>query len=231
MSDDSQGQRRLSEHLQMTRIVLRPTGNPLPLAFMSLAVATVGFSSLQLGVVGTEEESVVALAVLVLTVPLQFFSSIIGFGARDPIAGTGMALVSGVWAMIAVSTLTSEPGASSPGIGMMLLTAAVAILIATSAARAILVAAAVLAGSAVRFGVTGVAELTGSGGWETAAGVFGFVLAFLAIYAALGFELEEADHPRQLPVFRRGPGAKPLHDDMEEQVEGIAREAGVRQQL
>src|SRR5690625_6718466 len=96
MSDDSQGQRRLSEHLQMTRIVLRPTGNPLPLAFMSLAVATVGFSSLQLGVVGTEEESVVALAVLVLTVPLQLFSSIVGFGARDPIAGTGMAMVSGV---------------------------------------------------------------------------------------------------------------------------------------
>src|SRR5690625_5204314 len=118
MSDDHEGQRRRSEQLQMTRIMLRPTGNPLPLAFMSLAIATVGFSSLQLGVIGAGEESVVAVGVLVLTVPLQLFSSVYGFGARDPIAGTGMALVSGVWALIAVITRTSQPGASSPARGL-----------------------------------------------------------------------------------------------------------------
>ena len=39
----------------------------------------------------------------------------------------------------------------------------------------------------------------------------------LALYAAFGFELEEVDHPVQLPVLRRGAGAKPLHDDLEEQ--------------
>lgn len=220
-----------SDHLRRTRIVLRPSGNPLPLAFMALAVATVGFSSLQLGILGPGEESTVALAVLVLTVPLQFISSLIGFGARDPIAGTGMAMVSGVWAMIAVSTLTSPPGASSPAVGVMLLVAAVAILVPSAGARGKLVAASVLIGSGVRFAVTGLAEITGSSGWEIFAGVLGLLLGLLALYAALGFELEESDHRFQLPLLRRGAGAKPLHDDMEEQVEQIAREAGVRQQL
>jgi len=133
--------------------------------------------------------------------------------------------------MIAVTTLTSAPDTSSPAQGMLLITAAMAILVPVSAARAKLVAAAVLGGSAVRFAVTGLAELTGSGMWEVTAGGLGLLLAAVAMYAAFGFELEEVDHPVQLALLRRGAGAKPLHDDMEEQVEGIAREAGVRQQL
>ncbi len=231
MTVDAEEQDRRDDRLAMTRIVLRPTGNPLPLAFMALAVATVGFSSLQLGIVGAGEERVVALAVLVLTVPLQLLSSIIGFGARDAIAGTGMAMVSGVWAMTAVSSLATPSGSSSPALGVLLLVSAVAILVPILAAHAKLVAAAVLAGSAVRFAVTGVAELTGSGGWEITAGVLGLVLALLALYAALGFEVEEVGGRWKLPLLRQGAGAKPLHDDMGEQVEGIAREAGVRHQL
>ncbi|WP_418275402.1 GPR1/FUN34/YaaH family transporter [Isoptericola jiangsuensis] len=227
-SDDRPGR---SEQLRLTRIVLRPTGNPLPLGFMALAMGTVGFSSLQLGVVGTAEESTVALAVLVLTVPLQLFAAIVGFGARDPIAGTGMALVSGVWAMLAVATLTSPPGTSSPALGVLLVTAGIALLIPATAAHGKVLAAVVMVGSGVRFAVTGIAEITGSGGWETTAGILGVVLALLALYAALGFVLEEVDHPLQLPVLRRGDGLKPLRDDMEEQVTGIARAAGVRQQL
>ncbi|QYJ02810.1 hypothetical protein KUV85_10710 [Nocardioides panacisoli] len=231
MSEHSAADRRQSEHLAMTRIVLRPTGNPLPLAFMALAVATVGFSSVQLGVVGPGEEKTIALGVLVLTVPLQAFSSVLGFGARDPIAGTGMAMVSGVWALLATSTLTSPPDTSSRAVGVMLLTAAVAILVPAAAAHGKLVAGAVLAGSAVRFATTGMAELTGSSGWETAAGALGILLALLALYAAFGFEQEEVEGRMRLPLLRRGAGAKPLHDDMEEQVEGIAKEAGVRHQL
>lgn len=227
----SEEQRRRGDRLAITRIVLRPTGTPLPLAFMALAVATVGYSCLQLGVISTGEERVVALSVLVLTVPLQALASVIGFGARDPIAGTGMAMVSGVWAMTAVSTLTSPPGASSRALGILLLTASVAVLVPVSAAHGKLVAASVLAGTGLRFGVTGVAEITGSGGWEVAAGVLGLGLAVLALYAALGSELEVVHDSPVLPMLRRGAGQKPLHDDMGEQVEGIAREAGVRHQL
>lgn len=231
LSTNTDERRKSDERLAMTRIVLRPTGTPLPLAFMALAVATVGFSCLQLSIIGPGEESVVALAVLVLSVPLQLLASVIGFGARDPIAGTGMAMATGVWAMIAVSSLTAEPGSSSPALGVLLVTAAVAILVPVSAAHGKLVAGAVLAGSSVRFAATGVAEMTGSGAWEITAGVLGFVLAALALYAAFGFELEEVRGRTVLPLLRRGAGAKPLYDDMAEQVEGVAKEAGVRQQL
>jgi|SRR5690625_5286965 len=231
MSEDHEGQRRRSEQLHMTRIMLRPTGNPLPLAFMALAIATVGFSSLQLGVIGAGEESVVALAVLVLTVPLQLFSSVYGFGARDPIAGTGMALVSGVWAMIAVNTLTSQPGSSSPALGVLLVTASVAILVPTSAARGKLLAAAVLAGSSIRFGVTGVAEITGSAGWETAAGALAGgardagPVRGVRLRARRGRPSGAASRPtprRWGQAVARRPGRTG---------EGIAREAGVRHQL
>ncbi|PRZ04193.1 hypothetical protein BCE75_111114 [Isoptericola sp. CG 20/1183] len=231
MSEPSEPRGRQSEQLQMTRIVLRPSGNPLPLGFMALALGTVGFSCLQLGVLPTTEENTVALAVLVLTVPLQSLAAVVGFGARDPIAGTGMAMVAGVWAMLAVATLTSPPGTASPAVGVLLLTAAVALLLPAAAAHGKLLAAGIMVGSAARFALTGVAELTGSAGWDAAAGVLGLVLALAALYAALGFVLEEVDHPVQLPVLRRGDGIKPLRDDLEEQVEGIARAAGVRQQL
>ncbi|WP_402463352.1 hypothetical protein [Isoptericola aurantiacus] len=231
MSHSDAEHRPPGEPLRMTRIVLRPTGNPLPLGFMALAVATAGFSSLQLGVVGPDEGTTVALAVLVLTVPLQLLSAVIGFGARDPIAGTGMAMVSGVWAMIAVTTLTSPPGSTSPALGVLLVTASLAMLAPAAAAHGKLLAAAVMVGSAARFAVTGISEVTGSGAWEVAAGALGLALAALALYAALGFVLEEVDHPVRLPVLRRGDGIKPLRDDMDEQVEGIARAAGVRQQL
>lgn len=236
MTEAGQGERApdagsARTHLQQTRIMLRPTGNPLPLAFMALAVATVGFSALQLGIVAPAEEHLIALAVLVLTVPLQLLSSVIGFGARDPIAGTGMAMVSGVWAMIAVSTLLSAPGTSSPALGILLQVAALALLVPVSASRGKLLASMVLVGSAVRFSVTGISHLSSAPAWEVAAGILGMLLGALALYAALGFELEESAHPVQLPLTRRKAGLEPFRDDLEEQVEQIASEAGVRRQL
>lgn len=99
------------------------------------------------------------------------------------------------------------------------------------AARGKLLAAYIMVGSSLRFATTGLADLTGAQAWDTAAGILGFALAALALYAALGFVLEEANHPVKLPMLRRGEGRKPLQDDIAVQVEGIAREAGVRQQL
>ncbi|WP_026551638.1 hypothetical protein [Arthrobacter sp. H20] len=231
MSVDKDEQKRREDRLAITRIVLRPTGTPLPLAFMALAVATIGVSALQVGLIPADEELIITLAILVLTVPLQLFSSIIGFGARDPIAGTGMAMVAGTWAVIAVAMLATPDGASIPSLGVLLITSAATMVAPVLGAKGKLVAAAVLTGSALRFAMTGVAHLTGADGWEMAAGLFGFALGALAIYAAIGFETEEAGGPIQFPLLRRGTGTKPLVDDMGEQVEGIAREAGVRRQL
>lgn len=127
--DDSRAQ-----HLQVSRIVLRPVGNPLPPGFLGLAVATVGFSALQLGWVPATAGRVIALSALLLTAPLQLLASVYGFLARDPVAGTGMGVLAGTWAPAGYVTLSGLPGAARKGLVVVLLTSALAMLVPATAA-------------------------------------------------------------------------------------------------
>ncbi len=43
-----------------------------------------------------------ALAALLFAVPLQLVASVFGFLSRDPVAGTGMGVLSGTWAVTGV---------------------------------------------------------------------------------------------------------------------------------
>ncbi|MFC5381439.1 hypothetical protein [Aquipuribacter nitratireducens] len=215
----------------MTRIVLRPVGTPLPLGFLGLAVATTAFAVLQLGWLPPEQGRVVALAALLFTAPVQLLASVFGFLARDPVAGTGMAVLSGTWVVVGYVTLTTAPGASSAGLGVLLVLSALALSVPAAAARTKLVPAAVIALSALRFAVTGVAELTGSAGWSSAAGATGLVLGALALYAALALELEDASHRTSLPLGRRGAAGVAMHGDVRQQLGEVRHEAGVRDQL
>ncbi|MBC7273668.1 MAG: hypothetical protein H5T76_34055 [Streptomyces sp.] len=219
------------DHLAVSRIVLRPVGTPLPLGFLALGLATTVFSALQLDWLGAADGTAVARAVLVFTVPLQVLASVFGYLCRDPVAGTGMGVLAGTWAAVCVITLGSPPGAHSDALGTVLLAAAVAMLVPTAAAGGKLVAAAVMGVSAVRFAVTGIAEITASSAWETTAGVIGLVLAALALYAALGFELEDTAHHTVIPLLRRGSGRTALHSDVAAQLSDISHEAGVRKDL
>lgn len=153
------------------RVVLRPVGTPLPLGFLALAVATTAFAAVQLGWVPLDQGRVAALAALLFTVPLQLVACVFGFLARDPVAGTGMGVLAGTWAVVGATTLTSPPGSSSPGLGVVLIAAAACLLVPAAAARGKLVAAAVMALSAVRFAVTAggrghrLGRLARGGGW------------------------------------------------------------------
>jgi succinate-acetate transporter protein len=213
------------------RVVLRPVGTPLPLGFLGLVVATTGFSAVQLGWIPADQAAVVAAGVLVFTVPVQLLASAFGFLARDPVAGTGMGVLAGTWAAVGVTTLGAQPGAHSPGLGILLVTAAVAMLVPAASASGKLVAAAVMALSAVRFACTGIVQLTGSPDWTRIAGWTGVALALLALYAALAFELEDVFDRPLLPVLRRGAGAAAMEGDVERQVADVPHEAGVRLQL
>ncbi|MFC8923791.1 hypothetical protein [Cellulosimicrobium sp. NPDC057127] len=215
----------------VARIVVRPIGTPLPLAFLGLVVATTAFAALQLGWLPPSEGRVVALGVLATTVPAQLLAAVYGFLARDPVAGTGTAVLAGTWAAAATATLVTPPRASSPGLGVLLVASAAVMLVpAAAAATGKLVAAGVMGLTALRFAVTGVAEITGSSTWLTAAGVVGLVLAVAALYAALALELEGAGTP-VLPVLRRGSGQDADAGDLDDALGGLAREAGVRRQL
>lgn len=218
-------------HLAVSRIVLRPVANPLPLGFLALAVATVGFSALQLDWIPASQARVIALSALLLTAPLQLLASVYGFLSRDPVAATGMGLLAGTWATVGYVQLTSAPGSTSKGLGVILLTAAAAMLVPATAASGKLVAAAVMTLTALRFAVTAGFELSGGSGWKTAAGVSGLVLAVAALYAATGFELEAARRRTVLPLLRRGAGQDAMQAGFADQLTGVDHEAGERRQL
>lgn len=215
-----------------TRVVLRPLATPLPLGFLALALATTMFSAVQLGWIPPGEGRVAGYTALFATVPLQLLASVFGFLGRDPVAATGMGILSGSWAVAAITTLTSPPGAVSEGLGVLLLVAGVAMMVPAAAAMGSkIVPAVVMAVAGTRFIATGVHELTGSAGWQTAAGWVGVALAVLAVYAALALELEGARERTVLPLGRRGAGKAAMAGEGPLQPADLVREAGVRPQL
>jgi succinate-acetate transporter protein len=214
-----------------TRVVLRPLASPLPLGFLALGVATAAFASVQLSWISQSEGHTVALGVLVLTVPLQFLAAVIGFWARDPVAATGMGILSGTWGAACLATLTSPPGATSAGLGVILICSAVCLLVPALAAHSKAVPALVIYTSAARFAVTGVAQIDGSRTWLHAAGWVGIALAVLSGYAALALALEGTESRVVLPLGRTGVSRRAVDGRFSDQIEKVATEPGVRQQL
>ena len=213
------------------RITLRPVANPLPLGFLALAGGTLLLSSLQLGWVESRESHTLGLLIIAFVVPLQFLTAIFGFLARDVVAGTGLAILSGTWLSIGLVTLTGAPGSTSDALGMLLMLSAAAMLVPAAAATGKLVAAAVLTTTALRCFVTALYQLTGSGAWKTTAGVVGLALCALAVYTALAMALEESHRRTVLPLLRRRVGAGAIDADLGSQIRDIEHEAGVRAQL
>lgn len=207
-------------------IFLRPLGNPLPLAFFPLAVGTFTLSGLQLGWIPVAESKDVALTLIVFVFPLQLLAAVLAFLARDGSTGAGIGLVSGGWLVIGLVTLTSPPGSTSDALGVFLLALALQLTApVVSAAPTKTVAAAVVGGTALRFAVTAIYELTGSGGWEDVAGIVGLGLFVLAFYAGFSFELADAHQGSGPLPIGRGEAGRPVDSDPAEHLE---REPGVR---
>jgi uncharacterized protein len=158
---------------------------PLPLGFSGLAVASFAFATVQLGWIGPAQGATVALCVLFFTVPVQLLASLAGFVRAEVAPATGMGVLAGTWAAIAVSTYIAPPGSTSKGLGVVLLAGGAVMLVPAAAALAQPWAAAVMAGAAVRFWATAGYELEGTKGWQHAAGWVGLVVAFLGFAVAL----------------------------------------------
>lgn len=215
-----------------TRVVLRPLGNPLPLGFLALAGGTFVVGGLQLGWLDATEGANVALVLIAFVAPLQLIAAVLGYLARDVVAGTGMGILAGAWLTVGLVVFRSPPGATSDALGLLLLVAGAAMCVpAAGALTGKLVPAVVLFTTAIRFAATGVFELTASTTWERIAGVVGIVLAVLALYAATAMLLEDVRRVTVLPVLRRGEGKTSITGNLEDQLAKVEREAGVREQL
>ena len=214
------------------QVMLRPLANPLPLGFLALGVATLLLSAVQLQWIPAEDATTVAVILIVLVAPLQLLASILGFLARDPVAGTGMGILAGTWAAVGLVTLRSPLGSTSHALGLLLLASGTAMVVpALGALQSKLIPALVLATTALRFALTGIYQLSSVTGWKIAGGVTGVVLSALALYAATAFMVEETSHRSWLPLGRRSRGRRAITGHLDQQLAHIASEAGVREQL
>ena len=217
------------DNKSLARISLRPIGSPLPLGLLALAVATFTLAGLQLSWIPLAQQRYAGLVILTFAVPLQLLSCIYGFIARDSAAGTGMALQAGGWFSIGMTTFIGGQGKASPALGLLLIgTATVLLVPALTASLSKLLASLAMALTSVRFYLTGAYELSSATYWKDAAGIAGLVLAVMAFYAGLAFELEDSRRSTLLPTFRRGAGRRALAGNLADEVEGVQHEAGVR---
>jgi hypothetical protein len=218
--------------LGQARIVLRPIGSPLPLGFVALGAGSITLSGLQIGWLPTMESHQVALVLLVFVAPLQLLSAVFGFLARDSVGGTGMGMLAGSWLVIGTVGISSPAGSTTRVLGLVLCFVSVGLLVPIVAAwLGKILAALVMLGAAVRFGLTGITEITGSPSWEHASGWWGFGLALLALYAAFAFEIEDTRRRTVLPTGRHGAGLAAMNGTLHDNLERVVHEAGVREQL
>lgn len=216
----------------MTRIQLRPIATPMALGFLALAAASLVLSGLQLNWFPVQQSTYVALCLVAFAFPLQLLASIFGFLGRDAVAGTGMGLLACSWLLTGAMKYLAPPGATIPVLGVFLLFVGLALFVPTTgAALGKLVAAAVLFLAGLRFALTGLYQLTGVTWWQYVAGIEGLVVVAVAFYAALALQLEDLQRETVLPTLRRKRGKASMQGNIEEQIQRVDREAGVREQL
>jgi succinate-acetate transporter protein len=207
-------------------IVLRPIGSPLPLGLSGLAVASLVVSGLDLGWVSVSTGHQIGLMLLIAGVPLQLIGLAFALPARDSAAATAMGLLSIAWMGMGLTRLLSPPGSVSHPLGLVLL--ATGALLACSAAGQATgkpLAGLVFALAAARLILSGLHELTGSGGLQTVSGIVGLAVVATAGYMVVALQLEDAQDQAVLPVGRRGRALRDTAAD------GAVREPGVRAQL
>ena len=220
---------------ERVRVVLSPIATPLPLTFVGLLLATTILSGLELGWIPRSALHDTGWVLLAVPVPLQLIAAVFGFHGRSATAATGSSTLAAAWLAIALALINAPAGAFAPShaVGMLSFAVGAALLIpaAGDAIGGSLLPAATLVAAAVRFVLTGITALTESTGLREATGVVGCVVAAVALYTALALELEGAAQRAVLPTLRRTRSAMALIAPLEQQVEELEHEAGVRKNL
>jgi succinate-acetate transporter protein len=218
--------------LRAARVFLRPIANPFALGFVGLAVATLIMSGLELGWIPAAEGHQSAVLIIAFAPTILLVASVFGFLARDAVAATAMGVLSVTWLSVGLSSLLATPHGHTRALALLLFVAGTAIFFsAVVAAQSKVVPAVVLLLTAARFVLTGITKWGVPTTWTHIAGWVGVALCAAALYAAISLELEDIKHRSILPTLRRASGRRALDNRLEEQVEQVAAESGVRSQL
>ncbi len=174
----------------------------MPLGFLALFTATSLYAAVQLGWLPADNAAPVAVGVLTVTVWAQVVAAVLGFASGNTTVGTAMGLLAGTWAAVAVTTMVTGSVQPSDPLGVVLLCSGAAMLVPALAGTGPPIAAVVMVTTAVRFFVSGIAEIAGGDTWMTVAGVVGLVLAVVSFYAAVAMEAVSTGRGR-LPLAGR----------------------------
>jgi succinate-acetate transporter protein len=230
MHEDGDG--RATPQNSIARVMLRPLGSPLPLGFFAFAMGTFLFSGLEVGWVDPPQGKQVAILLLAGIFPAQFLSAVMSFLTRDTPGATVLALLSSSWLGIGLTFLTLAPGATSAAIGLYLLGLTFALFLFGAVAllgKKLFGVAMLLA--VPRYLLVALFELSGHPGLQKASGVVGLVLTAVAAYGGLALLVEDNLQRTILPIGRRGPSRSSVEGALEQQLERLANEPGVRSQL
>lgn len=216
----------------IARIVVRPLGNPLPLGFFAFSLGTLAFSAFELGWIPQAEVHSLALLLLGAVFPAQALAAIFCFLTRDTSGASMLGILSGSWLGLGLVLLTQPQAASHHTIGVYILglSGVLAIFAVLALAGRALFALALLVATP-RYLLLGLFELNGSKGLEHASGIAGLVLLAVAVYTAVALMLEDAHQRTVLPLLRRGLARQAVEGSLDEQLQRLAREPGVRSQL
>lgn len=215
-----------------SQVVLRPIGSSLALGLAGLTIASLVLSGLELSWVPASAGHDVGILVLVSGAGMQAVACVFAFLARDGAAGSALGILSSTWTGIGLIHLVAAPGSTTPPLGLLLLAAGALLLCGSSAvgmSKAVPALAIGLTG--LRFVLTGIYELSANGTWQDVSGIVGLVVTAVAGYAVWALMLEDARDRPLLPVGRHGQGRAAIAGSFDEQVAGLAHEAGVRRQL
>jgi uncharacterized protein len=212
------------------RIVLRPIGSPLTIGMSGLAIASLVQSGMDLGWVAKSQGVEVGLILISVPFVLQLLASIFSYLARDGSAGAATGVLSTCWLALGLLHIASRSGRPLSSVGLLLISAGG--VLAPSAA--VVSSTKPLPGgvfllAALRFVLAGVYQLSMADVWDGVAGIAGLVVCAGALYCVVAFELEGQQRRPVLLTLRRGRAVLPASDEVAAGLDGVNREAGVRQ--
>lgn len=213
-------------------IVLRPLGSALPLGFFAFGTGMALLASTDIPIVPRSELHPMAIMLLSFVAPLEILASVLAFLARDGMAGTGLGLFAASWATVGLQDLLAKPGSTLAVFGLYLICFAVVVaLLGAVALRGQPLLGTLLVVSSLRTVLAGIYEITSRQAVFTTAGILALVITVIAYYGAVAFLLEDSERRTILPLGRRAAARRSLEGRVEDQLEGIELEAGVRRTL
>lgn len=213
------------------RIFLRPVGSPLTIGMTGLAVASFVQSGLDLHWIATSQTLQVGLVLVTVPFILQLVSCVFSYLSRDGATGAAVGVMGATWLAMGLIHIVAAGPSRSGALGLLLFMAGGTLAMSALAiGTAKPLPGAVIGLAALRFVVAGIYQMGAVTAWQDTAGIIGLVVAGLASYAVLAFELEGQQHAPVLPTFRVGRGRDAvLADDPARRIDGVSNEAGVRQ--